>query len=257
VIANGLDAPAGIAVDESHVYFVERDGGRVARCPLSGCDGAPEVMVSDLDGPIAVGVDDTTLYWVTGWTEGQFGNPGGRAVSSCPIDDCSDASIESFDTAEANPWGIRVTDDAVYLAAWPTVLLCPKTGCFDQGEVVGTGSVVALDVDDQAIYLSYAGWREVGRCPIAGCESTGTFLTGIQPLGIAVDETHVYVADNDYFDIGGGAPSRIVRCELAGCDDDPEVFASDVMGVFGVAVQGDRLYYSDLDAGTVVSFEKQ
>jgi hypothetical protein len=177
-------------------------------------------------------------------------------VSTCPLDDCNDGTIEQFDTGTANAWGIRVTDDAVYLAAWPTVLRCPKTGCFDEGEAVGTGSVVALDVDDDSLYLSYAGWRQVGRCPVTGCEDTGTFLTEIQPFGIAVDESHVYLADYDYFELAGGAPSRLVRCGIEGCDDAPEVVASDVMGPFGVAVSGDRLYYSDLEAGTVTSIEK-
>jgi hypothetical protein len=57
-------APRGIAVDASGVYWVtSKAGGSLMTCPLSGCGAGPTMLASNLATPFAVTLDDKAVYF--------------------------------------------------------------------------------------------------------------------------------------------------------------------------------------------------
>ncbi|HKH65522.1 MAG TPA: hypothetical protein VKA35_08680 [Solirubrobacterales bacterium] len=63
-IVSGLNSPGGIAVDGSHVYWVNRGGGSIGRAALDG-SAREDSFITGLREPSEVAVDDRYLYWVT------------------------------------------------------------------------------------------------------------------------------------------------------------------------------------------------
>jgi hypothetical protein len=61
MLASGLSAPTGVAVDASGVYVVENGAGNVDFVPLAG--GSMKVLVTGLSGPRSITTDATSIYW--------------------------------------------------------------------------------------------------------------------------------------------------------------------------------------------------
>lgn len=57
-----LREPAAIVVDGADVYWVNRGGGTIMRCPTAGCPGYPEVLAEGLTRPAAVAVHGGCVY---------------------------------------------------------------------------------------------------------------------------------------------------------------------------------------------------
>jgi hypothetical protein len=58
-----LTAPYGVAVDDTYIYFTNyTSAGTVQRCPLTGCSGPPETLLSNLSSPGAIAVDARAVY---------------------------------------------------------------------------------------------------------------------------------------------------------------------------------------------------
>ncbi len=74
-IATGLSGVTAIAADAAYVYWTELGDttaepvtppgeGLVRRCPVTGCNGAPETVASNLTAPMAIAVGPTVVAWV-------------------------------------------------------------------------------------------------------------------------------------------------------------------------------------------------
>jgi hypothetical protein len=64
VFAGSLDDPRGVAVEDTSVYWTERDV--VRSCPRSGCGAGPRVIAKLQARPMGIAVDATNLYWANG-----------------------------------------------------------------------------------------------------------------------------------------------------------------------------------------------
>ncbi len=63
IIADSQANVRGVAVRGGYAYWTEwMDLGRLLRCPVTGCVGAPEVLASNLSHPDVFAVDDTNVY---------------------------------------------------------------------------------------------------------------------------------------------------------------------------------------------------
>jgi hypothetical protein len=63
VVAAAQDAPYGVAVDDSHIYWTNAAAGTVMACPLGGCNGSPLTLAVGQNLPVEIAVDDSNLYW--------------------------------------------------------------------------------------------------------------------------------------------------------------------------------------------------
>jgi len=263
VIAQGQDAPTGIAVDASFVYFANRDAGTIVKCPLRGCGTArPQEIISGQDHPIALSLDGANLYWATGWNEGETGMPPSRPVFRCQLADCA-GSVEAVDHGSYQPYGVTVVGGQMYLASWPFLAVCSKQGCAQMSAQLGMGPFVSIDVDDTGIYVAEFGRSQVRHCPLEGCSAEPAFMDQVKAMSVVVDGTRVYVADFDFIrwpppEPGAGErPARIVSCPLAGCPaTGPTEVESGEISPYALAELGDRLYFTNVVQGTVVSIAK-
>ena len=62
-IASGQSQPRGIAVDDTHVYWVTQGDGAVQRCELAGCNLAPTILATGQNLPAGPVLTDRAVYW--------------------------------------------------------------------------------------------------------------------------------------------------------------------------------------------------
>lgn len=63
VLATEQAGPVSLALDETHVYWVNQQGGSVMRCPKVGCGEGPQTVILGIDSPSGIVVDDRNVYW--------------------------------------------------------------------------------------------------------------------------------------------------------------------------------------------------
>jgi hypothetical protein len=84
----GMSLPAErLAADSSYIYWSEGGlRGSIVRCALSGCIGAPEVLLTPVRSPMTLFVDQGELYYQHDTASQGF------ALSGCPIARCKTAT---------------------------------------------------------------------------------------------------------------------------------------------------------------------
>jgi hypothetical protein len=64
IIAQKLQAPRGLALDATHIYWAEYDRGRIARVPRNATSPTtPEIVATDLAGVNTIALDDNFVYF--------------------------------------------------------------------------------------------------------------------------------------------------------------------------------------------------
>jgi hypothetical protein len=249
VIASEQMVPTGIAIDDTSVYWANRDAGSIVKCPLEGCGAEePTLLASNVGEPLGLTLDDESFYWMA---------PDGKA-SSCPLSGCTGVPEQVLQLAGVNrAIDVHVVAADLYFAAWPFLGSCSTGGCIDEGPTLFE-RIPAISLDSNADTLFVAKNTGVISCTLAGCLEPVTLAAAARAVGLSIDTSHVYFAESDYLELGGDPiVPAISRCPLSGCDDDaPEVVVSGDISPFGVVVNDSRIFYTNFSHGTVVSTPK-
>jgi len=229
-------AAAGIAVDDSHLYWADPIRGSIGRANLDG-SGAEEDFLSGLVRPRWVAVDGEHIYWTS---PSDTGKTGGGAIGRAGLD--GGAPEPSFITGVGRPQGIAVSDTKIYWAndAAPAI----ARANIDGSGVEPSFHPLAKAEIPQGVVVngSYIYWTEneptgyVSRSDLDGSHETFRFVGSTAELrGLAIDGQHVYWTAK-----GSGAIGRI-NLDLS--QIEPQ-FISGIGAATGLAVDGLHLYWS-------------
>jgi hypothetical protein len=252
-IATDQVTPTGIAVDQKYAYWANRDAGTILRCPRYGCaEQTPTVLGADVGKPLGLSVDATHVYWINESVIVDSVATG--SVYKCPLSGCQGAPTLVTDWQVGNGGNklldVQVVGSTLYIAAWPMLGTCSIEGC-DAPTTIAGGPYVAVETDAQYFYGSCFGWSQLVRCPLGGCgegNADQLKLATASARALTVDASNVYLASAD----------QIAKCPLAGCGEaEPEVVTKDDgISPFGLTSNATRLYFTNVDHGTVVSIPK-
>ncbi len=236
VLASGQPKPEGMAVDDTHVYWVNWADGAprvsaaaVMRVPKAG-GIMPTILAPNQMGPRGVAVDATHVYW-TVWATGEIkrllkgggGSPETVAMAEMnPRDVAVDATHVYWGNFGSGDQKIKRTSKAGGPAPTPTVL------------AAAGGSPVDLTLNETRVYwISYGDRRlwsvsKDGGMPTLIADQAGPPTGG---HGLGLDGAHVYWTNS----------REILRAPEAG-GSATVLFQGNAIG--GLAVDGRGIYFS-------------
>jgi hypothetical protein len=200
----------GLAVDATHVYWSDINGGRIGRAKLDGSAVEPNFMIGIVN-PAGLAVTATHLYWssraTTNIGRAELLNTNNRQAN--------------FISVASDPYGLAVDGTHIYWASYGNhgvggmstigrALLNGglPTNFFITGPANTTlAGAMAVNVDANFVYwttISNVGGNKIGRAPLASPGSPiHDFITGAaNPAGVTVFGGHIYWSNADTGSIG-------------------------------------------------------
>ena len=247
----GVNYPIGVAVNSSHIYWVNEGAptapvGRmsIGRANLNNTGVNPDFIIPSVR-PTGVAVDGTYIYYT---------QVDGKIVRA-PLDQSS--GPQTIVSGLGVLWGVAVDSNYVYWAEPDQDRIGrirrDLTGGQEDGWLTGLQEPRGVAVNGTHIFWSNSGFGfpnagSIGRARLDGGDFTNAFvfpngnLNTDRPCGVAVDSTYIYWANNGP---GAGGGTTIGRATLAGDPVNANVSASIekdfVQGAIapcGVAVDG-------------------
>lgn len=269
VIARDQMGPFGIALDATHVYWTNLNGGGVFRMPKAG--GAPETLATG--AAAAIGVHEGYVYW-TGSNHSLHRRPvaGGTSqeLSRLPTAGSQVTAFLAL-TSRYAVWGGGVQIGYIsldgsgmrYLAPLPCNACGATNLTADEAHIywsrpseiaraafgsmrperVAIGGGLGLVVDGANVYWGTHGAREIQRAPLAGGTAATVAAGAGYPEHLARDATHVYWTE-------GSRSALVRRAPLAG--GAAQVVAVAAVGApWRLAVDDTHVYWTDSMGGTL------
>jgi len=277
VLFGEANMPAGIAVAGGDVYWADHGDGKIMKCPVAGCGGAPTVVASGQGGVFGVAVDSVNVYWT---------NDGDNDVMRCALTGCNGAPTLVASAPQGLNWPFELAVDSanLYWSEGASVVACAKSGCGGQPTVLAASpNPFAIATSSTAVFWMNAGTVNADgtlmTCVSAGCGGSATSLASGQndKLDLAADETNVYwgnCTDNTLrtCGVGGcnGAPTvlstspacpgsialddttvyfttgtMVLKCAKSGCNGHPTVLSDSASSPFGLALDATSVYWTN------------
>jgi hypothetical protein len=287
LLADGLDNPYGIAVDDSRIYVSTHEtdyDGDIISLPLEG--GVVTDLAGSQHGPYVDSVELGHVYWGT-WYDGVVrrvavdGGPVGDVISHAPEVPVSVAvegaevystilssgdvlsapadgtSMQTIATKQSKPNGIAKDGDDLY---WFNtcdggIMTMPANGgtssLFAPTQPAAAGSVVS--VHDGYIYWVDGTNEELGsihRVPLEAGVAEVVADAELWPSSVVVDDSGVYWANWDEGTINWASHDG----------SESEVIVSGLTssggGAVTIAVDETHIYFTNRDAGQVLRTDK-
>jgi len=178
----------GVAVDSSHVYWINRNTGAVRRANPDGSNLQDLVPGQFALATGGVAVDASHLYWTS-----YAGGPTAGTIRRANLDGSNPQAIVP---GQAAPFGIAVDASHLYWTnsgdgtIWRASLDGTNAQSIVQGE--GQDSLFAVAVDASHLYWTNRSRGMVKRADLEGTDPQTLLLGQNQPQAVAVDATYVY-----------------------------------------------------------------
>lgn len=234
--------PYGIAIDDEHVYFADRDEGTLRRMPKAG--GTPVAIATGQSGISFVAADPGTtgfVYFTRDTADGTVAkvNKAGSTVTTlAQAPNAWELAIDQthvYYTTRGNPLPNDMLSDG-------TLQRVNKTGGAAQRLAATSGTPGSIALDDDSIYFTDKDAKTVNRLSKTAPQMP-VVLAPYQPGpdGIALD------GDNIFWGCFEG--DTVMR--LAKEETQPVVLATFQGNPNGITAGGNFAYYSTYRGGTV------
>jgi Calx-beta domain len=211
----GASVPTGVAVDATHIYWINDQDHTIGRANLDGT-GANQRFITGVTGD-SLAVDGGHIYWTDlASVLNVVGTIGRANLDGTGVD--QNFIITSAD----NPSGVAVDRAHVY---WTN----PSGHAIGRANLDGTGvnqsfldpgpggQPFGIAVDAAHIYWTDLLAQAIGRANVDATGVNPNFVEGARfPLAVAVDSAHVYWTDFNIPNTADGADGAVGRANLDG-----------------------------------------
>lgn len=226
-----------VAVNATHVYWSADDSpGVVARCPLTGCVAAPEVLATP-DRPFGLALDSTSVYWA---------DRNSATLSRRPIGGGAEVAVAT--SLGGLPIAAAVDNGSLF---WIVDFTGSVQGAASDGGTFRVG-VNGTSGRDLVLNKTDVYWGAAidpgldGKISHAPRDGAGpvTFLAnaGGEPMALAIDAQRVYWTAWDRKADGGVVSAAVYSCPLASCGARTVVAAAQDLPR-GIAVDATAIYW--------------
>lgn len=206
-LAAGRAQPAALAVDSTHVYWVDRGNKPGTAAILRTLKlGGPVELLAEGQGIVAsLALDQDSVYWTNLASEGL--DPAFVAVMKVPK---AGGAPEALSPVQSNPWGVATGDGQVFWTNLP-----PDGKPTSEGELWsmpaggGTATLLASGQKTPISVAQHHGqvfWLDGGiapgegsavmSVPVSGGEPVTLASGSFFPLGLGVDDSGLYFSNN-------------------------------------------------------------
>jgi hypothetical protein len=185
----GTRADCGIAVNSTHIYWVDRGGTTIARANLDGTE-ADFAFIEGVTGPCGITLDESYVYWANG---------GSDSIGRAKLDG-SEVSQAFVSAVGDQPCGVAVDDEFVYWASAMAGQIgrASRMGGGSGSILIETPEIAPCGVAVDGTHLYWGGFsHSIGRADIDGSNVEHDFIDGLdQPCALAIEGSHIYWSEH-------------------------------------------------------------
>lgn len=263
------ERPTRLAIDATHIYFVDYSAGNVRRVSK---DGKTVELLATGQTAIRVAVDDSFAYWTdnTGKRLMKVAKTGGTPIIVASDVNAAQAVkptadrvyVSDYTSAGRIGWVPKAGGTTTWIATgvpWPSdIALTPAHAYFtsvanngvvrrvplDGGtvnDVLALDNSVAIEANADSVFVTSIGTGKgkgvIVRVPLAGGAGVTVASALQEPAGVTVDQTHLY-----YTDVGANTVNRIA---LQGSGNLPELLDANNSSPRGIVNDAVAIYWAD------------